>query len=67
MQGAVLSGSASGGRNALPVPNTERKRIKCGDDGSSSAFNVNLNNGNRNSNTVSNSNNKRALCVRRRS
>jgi len=61
MQAAVPSGSAAGGRVAKAA------RIKCGDDGSSSAFNVNLNNGNRNSNTVSNSNNNRALCVRRRS
>jgi hypothetical protein len=35
------------------------------EQGSSEAWNVNLNNGNRNSNHVGNSNNNRALCVRR--
>lgn len=33
-------------------------------NGSSSAFNLNLDNGNRNSNHLGNTNNKRALCVR---
>jgi len=40
-------------------------QIKYKDDGSGEAWNVNLNNGKRNSNDVSNTNNKRALCVRR--
>jgi hypothetical protein len=41
------------------------KRKKRVDDASGEAWNFNFNNGKRNSNQLGNSNNKRALCVRR--
>ena len=57
IQGVLPSGWASGGR---PQGRAKRK-----DQGSDSAWNFNFNNGKRNSNHMDNSNNNRALCVRR--
>jgi hypothetical protein len=62
MQAAVPSGSAAGGRPANSQEAEASDEVR--EQGSSEAWNVNLNNGNRNSNHVGNSNN-RALCVRR--
>jgi hypothetical protein len=57
IQGVLPRGWAFGGR---PQGRAKRK-----DQGSDSAWNFNFNNGKRNSNHMDNSNNKRALCVRR--
>ena len=67
--GGGTQSSAPGGRlEHAPVEfalhRTMRRRIKCGDKGSSRAWNFNFNNGNRNTNTLDNANtNNRALCV----